>query len=117
MQAIRHSAVFMTLAALLLAPGRSEALSVDELLDACERTGVPCKDIPWVQAYIGGALDLIAMLDEETEYLGQIYCKSPEDLFDVPGILGYVEQNRAGNGHKNAMLLVIQFFEEYGGCR
>ncbi len=117
MQVFRHSVVFVALTALLLAPGRSEALSVDELLDACEQTGAPCKDIPWVQAYIGGALDLIAMLDEETEYLDQVYCKSPEDLFDVPGILGYIERNRTGNGGKNAMLLVIQFFEEYGGCR
>ncbi len=117
MQSLRYSTVIATLAALLLAPERGHALSVDELLDACVQIGAPCKDIPWVQAYIGGALDLIAMLDEETEYLAQVYCKAPEVLFDVPGILGYLERNRAGNGDKNAMLLVIRFFEDYGGCR
>lgn len=100
----------------LLLSGRAEALSVDELFNACEQAGRPCQEIPWVQAYVGGALDLIAMLDEETDYLGKVYCKSPERLFDVPGILNFVESNREGNGHKNVMLLVIQFFEKYGGC-
>ncbi|MEM9404128.1 MAG: hypothetical protein AAGA44_16795 [Pseudomonadota bacterium] len=117
MQALKQAAVFVILTALLSAPQPARALSVDELLDACEQTGMACKDIPWVQAYVGGALDLIAMLDEETDYLAQVYCKPPRDLFDVPGILDYVERNRAGNGEKNAMMLVIRFFEEYGGCR
>lgn len=117
MQALKNGVVIMTFAILMLGSERSHALSVDDLLGACEQAGAPCKDIPWVQAYIGGALDLIAMLDEETEYLAEVYCKSPDVLFDVAGILDYVEQNRVGNGGKNAMMLVIRFFEEYGGCR
>ena len=117
MQAIRHGAVFVTLAALLLTPVRSNALSVDDLLDGCAQAGAPCKELPWAQAYIGGALDLIAMLDEETDYLGQVYCKTPGEISDVPGILAFIEQHRKGNGDKNAMMLVIRFFETYGGCR
>ena len=117
MQAFRLTVVLSLLVAGLSVSERSNALSVDELLGACAQIGAPCKDIPWVQAYIGGALDLIAMLDEETDYLQQVYCKSPEELFDVPRILNFVEEHRKGNGQKNAMMLFIQYFEEYGGCR
>ncbi|MEL7450526.1 MAG: hypothetical protein AAFN78_15035 [Pseudomonadota bacterium] len=116
MQIFKQGALFLCLAALLLTPVRSNALSVDGLLDGCAQAGAPCKDLPWAQAYIGGALDLIAMLDEETDYLGEVYCKSPDVLFDVPGIFSFIEKNRKGNGDKNAMMLVIRFFEEYGGC-
>ncbi len=60
--------------------------------------------------------DLIAMLDEETEYLATVYCKSPKELFDVGSIIQFMERERAGHGKRNAMLLVIRYLEEQGGC-
>ena len=116
MQTPWSRAALLALWAAVLLPTHTQALSVDELLDACEQTGRPCKEIPWVQAYIGGALDLIAMLDEETDYLGEVYCKPPDVLFDVSGILDFVSRHREAYGDRNAMLLVIRYFERYGGC-
>ncbi|MEM9622582.1 MAG: hypothetical protein AAF993_13090 [Pseudomonadota bacterium] len=73
----------IALICLLGLPLRADALTVDELLLACERDGRPCAQIPWIQAYLGGGFDLIASLDEKTEYLEQIYCLAPEDLFKL----------------------------------
>ena len=108
------------LAALLLIalsyPQDAEALRVGEFMAICEQAGRECKDIPVLNAYIGGALDFVAMLHEETEYVEPIYCKDPKILFDVPAIIGFVEQHQTGNEDKNAMLLVIRYLETYGGC-
>ena len=108
------------LAVLLLvcvgAPERAEALRVGEFVAICEEAGRECEEIPILQAYVGGALDLVAMLHEETDYIEPIYCKDPKLLFDVPAIIRFVENNSAGNEEKNAMLLVIRFLEKYGGC-
>jgi len=94
----------------------AEALRVGEFVAICEQSGHECKDIPVLNAYVGGALDLVAMLHEETQYIEPIYCKDPKILFDVPAIIGYIEKHHDGNEDKNAMLLVIRYLETYGGC-
>ena len=100
----------------LSCPDRAEALRVAEFMAICEQAGQECEKIPILNAYVGGALDLVAMLHEETDYIEPIYCKDPKLLFDVPAIIRFVEKNQAGNEEKNAMLLVIRFLEAYGGC-
>ncbi len=94
----------------------AEALRVSEFLAICAEAQRPCEDIPALRAYVGGGLDLVATLHEETDYVEPIYCKDPEILFDVPAIVRYIEQHRAGNEDSNAMLLVVRFLETYGGC-
>ena len=100
----------------ICAPDRAEALRVEEFMAICTAAGRECAEVPILNAYVGGALDLVAMLHEETEYIEPIYCRDPELLFDVPAIIRYIEARRAGNEDKNAMLLVIRFLEEHGGC-
>ena len=107
-------AVALTLA---LVPLNSSALTMGEFASVCDSYKGECSSNPFLQAYVGGALDLIAMLDEETDYLDEVYCEEPSDLFDVPGIIRYMMSNRDSYRDRNAMLLVIRYLEEMGGCR
>ncbi len=110
----------VTLALLGLGTIRSAgvaALTTDEFFAICASAPVACNEHPILQAYVGGALDLLATLDEQTNYLGTIYCKDPKDLFDVADIMRFMESHREDYAGQNAMLLVVRYFEREGGCR
>jgi len=100
----------------LLLPTSVTAITVDQFFGVCETDQLECAQHPLVNAYVGGALDLIAVLDEETEYLDTVYCKSPTELFDVPAIIQYMQLHRAEHASQNAMILVLRYLEENGDC-
>jgi len=108
----------ITLTALFLAlfSLNATALTVKQFSDVCNSTTKECSQHPALQAYVGGALDLLAVLDEQTDYLDKVYCKKSKELFDVPGILRFMSQRSNQNDADNAMLLLIHYFEEKGGC-
>lgn len=91
-------------------------LTMGQFSSICQSQESECSEHPMLRAYVGGALDLIAMLDEETEYMQKFYCKKPNDLFDVKTIIQFMESHRDGYREKNAMLLLIRYLEEKGGC-
>ena len=99
-----------------LLPAKSHALSMGQVSSICDSYEGECAEMPFLQAYVGGALDLVAMLDEETDYLDKIYCREASDFFDVPEIIRFMLANKEGYRDKNAMLLVIRYLEEKGGC-
>ncbi len=101
---------------LLATSNPANALSMTDFMRICTAANVPCSEHPILNAYVGGALDLVAMLDEETDYLGKVYCKSPKTFFDVPTIIKYMESLAPEYGDKNAMLVLIRYLEERGGC-
>lgn len=94
----------------------ASALTMNQFIGICESAAGECSEHPILSAYVGGALDLVAMLDEETDYLADVYCKRPEELFDVPTIIRYMEAQHAAYADKNAMLVLIRYLEEHGGC-
>lgn len=106
-----------TLVALLLlhTPGAT-ALTMEQFSSICKSSPGKCSDHPTLQAYVGGALDLLATLDERTDYLQKVYCKAPVELFDVPAIIRFMEQRSEQYRSDNAMLVLIRYFEERGGC-
>ena len=106
----------LTMAILLMCSAGSNALSMNDFASACEAYQGECRNHPFLQAYVGGALDLVAMLDEETSYLEKIYCIEASEFFDAPRIINYMMTNKEDYENKNAMLLVIRFLEEQGGC-
>ncbi len=97
-------------------PDTASALTTQQFMSICEAGNGPCSEHPILNAYIGGALDLIAVLDEETDYLGEVYCGKPDKLFDVTQIIRYIEANQKAYADKNAMLVFVRYFEEEGGC-
>ena len=101
----------------LLTTGPAAGLTMNQFVRICESAELDCSDHPILQAYVGGALDMIAMLDEETGYLAQVYCKPTDELFDVPAIIQYMEAHQTEYADKNAMLVVIDYFEVNGGCQ
>lgn len=104
------------LASIPVFPGNASALTMDQFTALCESRQEACSEHPILQAYVGGALDLIAMLDEQTDYLDEIYCEDPSTLFDVPAIIRYLQIHREEYADRNAMLLVIRYLVEKGGC-
>lgn len=92
------------------------ALTMKQVSDICHSSPVECSDHPIIQAYIGGALDLLATLDGHTDYLEKIYCKKPEELFNASVIIRFMEQHSEQYTTDNAMLVLIRYFEEHGGC-
>ena len=93
------------------------ALTMKQVSDICHSSSSECSDHPIIQAYVGGALDLLATLDERTDYLGKVYCKKPRELFDVSAIIRYMELRSEQYAADNAMLVLVRYFEEHGGCR
>lgn len=100
----------------LFTSNNASALTMVEFTAICDSTEKPCAEHPIIQAYVGGSLDLIAVLDEETEYLEKIYCKDPSDLFDVTRIIEFMESHQTEYANKNSMLLVVRYFEQNSGC-
>lgn len=94
----------------------THALTVQQFKDACAMQETSCGEHPVLNAYIGGALDLVAGLQEETDYLSNLYCKQPEELFDIKKITQFIEQSETQHDNKNAMLLLVAYFEQLGGC-
>ncbi len=92
------------------------ALTMNQFTTICAAHAGECSEHPLLQAYVGGALDLIAMLDEETDYLQSVYCKPTSTLFDVDAIIRYMTRHAEDYAQKNAMLLLIRYLEEQGGC-
>ena len=108
---MRIYALSVTLGLLMaLAPVTGHALTMGQFASACEAFNGDCSKSPFLQAYVGGALD------EETDYLDTIYCRKASDFFDVPEIIRYMLAHQNGYDDKNAMLLVIRYLEEMGGC-
>lgn len=114
---MRFSLMALTVSlSLMLLPTNSAALSMNDFARICESYNGDCSNQPFLQAYVGGALDLVAMLDEETDYLDEIYCRTASEFFDVPEIIRYMMAHKDSYGDRNAMLVVIRYLEEMGGC-
>ncbi len=107
---------FVTLLLTLHASSTS-ALTMKQVSEICHSYSGKCSDHPIIRAYVGGALDLIATLDERTDYLKKVYCKNPKQLFDVSTIIRYMEQRSKQYAKDNAMLVLVRYFEEHGGCK
>ena len=92
------------------------ALTAGEFKKLCAAGKSACTDNPIATAYIGGSLDLIATLDEQTDYLDQIYCRKPAEFFDVQKIIETILASDATFDDANTMRLVVKFLEQHGGC-
>lgn len=92
------------------------ALTMKQFSEICHSSPKECSNHPVFQAYIGGALDLLATLDERTEYLEKVYCKEPRELFDVPAIIKFMMQQSEEYSQENAMLVLVRYIEVHGGC-
>ncbi len=95
----------------------ASALTMKQFSDICHSSTGECSDHPIIQAYVGGALDLLATLDEQTDYLEKVYCKKPKELFDVPAIIRFMELRGEQYAADNAMLVLVRYFEKHGGCQ
>lgn len=113
---LRYFALVAIVATFLMFPCGASALTMDQFTAICNSGQEDCSENPILQAYVGGALDLIAMLDEETDYLTEVYCMKPAELFDVAAIIRFMDKYRKAYATRNAMLLVIRYLEEQGGC-
>ena len=110
------SILLLSLALVLPITQPAHAMKISEFAQICGSAPMPCHEIPFIQAYVGGALDLLAALDEDTEYLAPIYCVPAKELFNTTKIIQFMEAHQNENPSRNAMMLVIQFMEEQGGC-
>lgn len=103
---------FATLLILFTLNTPANALTTGELLDACAAKGRSCDQLPFANIYIGGALDLLGTLNEKKQLKVPVLCSTNKDIFDVKRILQYMEKNREGYNDRNAMHIVIKYFEE-----
>ncbi|MEE9333754.1 MAG: hypothetical protein V3U65_06650 [Granulosicoccaceae bacterium] len=108
--------VMVAAAVILLFCTKASALTMNQFVEICDSSETRCRDQPLLQIYVGGALDLITVLDEETDYLSTMYCESPEKLFKVPQIIDYMLTHKESYADRNAMLLVVKYLEENSGC-
>ncbi|MEM6300581.1 MAG: hypothetical protein AAF749_02500 [Pseudomonadota bacterium] len=94
----------------------SLALTAKDFFAICASAEMSCSDHPITQAYIGGALDLMATLDEKTPYLEAPYCRPAKELFKVTDVVDYMKANLRNYESENAMLLFVRFLEDRGAC-
>ncbi|WP_438863995.1 hypothetical protein [Neptunicella sp.] len=93
------------------------ALTAEQFNQICQSTPGDCSNNGTLQAYVGGALDLLATLNEQTNYLDKLYCKQSKQLFDVAAIIGFIQTHSNESQQQNAMLLMVRYFEQNGGCK
>lgn len=101
---------------ILLISTNALSLTMTQFKEICLSSENACNEHQLLQAYVGGALDFIAAQDEETDYLQTKLCVDPSSIFDVNRIIDYMIQDHVGYLDKNAMLLLIQYLQENGGC-
>ncbi len=116
MQPITRSTFGLVFAASLLLSKSVSAITIEEFNNICASAPMPCTEIPFLQAYVGGSLDMLAALDESTNYLGEIYCRPARELFDTTKIIEFMQAHKDDAASRNAMVLVIQYLEEQGRC-
>lgn len=104
------------LALLSLHASSVSALTAADFSSICDSAKANCSENAVVQAYVGGALDLLATLDEHTDYLDKVYCKDPRELFDMASIVRFMQAHSKDDAERNAMLVLIRYFEVFGGC-
>lgn len=114
---IRLLATSLITLLLSLHPSSALALTMKQVSEICHSSSDECSNHPIIRAYVGGALDLLATLDERTDYLGKVYCKKPKELFDVSAIIRFMELRSERFATDNAMLILVRYFEEIGGCK
>ena len=100
----------------VLTPTKASALTVEQFQQICQSTPGECSGNGTLQAYVGGALDLLATLNDQTDYLNKLYCKQPTTLFDVSAIIRFMQAHSQAHDQQNAMLLMVRYFEQRGGC-
>jgi hypothetical protein len=113
----RHlTPMLLTLISAISAPSAS-ALTAKGFAEVCAALPGECHATQFAQAYVGGALDFVAVLHEHTGHLaGPIYCKEPKAFFDTKAIINYMLANAAAAPNDNAMRLVVAYLEKEGGC-
>lgn len=103
------------LIAILIFSSQVSALTVSEFKAICKSSLVECKEHPLLQAYVGGALDVLVVLKEETQYLEKIYCEDTSVLFNFKKIITFMEQSQE-KATNNAMLVLVKYLERNSGC-
>ncbi len=94
----------------------ANALTMRQFSQICASVPNDCDNHPIIRAYVGGALDLLATLDEKTDYLARIYCREPAEIFDVSAIIQFMKDKDEQFAAENAMLVFLQYFRKHGGC-
>lgn len=116
MKKLNKSLVALVLTLVVFGVSKANALTVDQFSAICSASEQPCSKHPMLQAYVGGSLDMLASLTEQTGFLKPIYCREPKEIFAVDRIIDFMLDNADTDGDRNAMNLVIEYFELNGGC-
>lgn len=107
----------LTLVLLLVSSQTGNTLTSAQFAKMCAHHPQPCDQHPIAQAYVGGALDLLATLQEQTPYLEKLYCAETQDVFVMADIIAFMQQYAEEHGDRNAMMALVMYFEKNGGCR
>ncbi len=92
------------------------ALTIDQFQSICRDYQENCDQHPTIQAYVGGALDLFATLNENPAYLAEINCAESRKLYNVKKIIEHMQRADVSNGNTNAMTVFIHYFEINKPC-
>ncbi len=113
---IKTATVLLMMLIASITPKTANSLTMSEFVSICEKMQTKCHENQFLQAYVGGALDLLAALDEETNYLAKIVCKDKRSLFNTDAIIRYMMENQKPYKNRNATLVIVRYMEENGGC-
>ena len=86
-------AFIVTITLSVLITKEAKALTVQQFVNICQQGGNECSKRPILQSYVGGALGMIAVLQESNAVLTKVYCKKPKGLFDVTKIINFILNN------------------------
>ncbi|MFT7559813.1 MAG: hypothetical protein ACI93R_001728 [Flavobacteriales bacterium] len=93
------------------------ALRMNQFSELCHSSLGECSDKPIVQTYVGGDLDILTVLEEQTGFLGPVYRKESERLFDVLVVIRFIAQRSEQYATSNGMLALVRYDEQQGGCQ
>ncbi|WP_395343928.1 hypothetical protein PN836_004545 [Ningiella sp. W23] len=99
---------------LMFSSAYSWSLNVEEFQQYCDKSKL---DSAFCQSYLGGAMDAIAVMNDEAKRTGnEIYCVHEKEIFNAPEMMDYILAQPSRFHKKNAILPLLDYLKAKGGC-
>jgi len=94
----------------------AKALDVEQFNQLCDLKQQSRSQL--CNVYLGGALDAIAVLNDEAKAnYKPLYCVHESEVFDMDKIIQFVQSQPSAMRNKNAILPVVEFLKRHGECK
>jgi len=101
--------------AMITAP--THALTLAQFNAICADQPVPCTQHPALHAYIGGAIDLLVAMRQNSDYLSPMTCALTPQHLDVNTIITFMTEYEPQSPERDAMAVLLEYLQAELPCK